>query len=84
MSDDDPTFRFFTRYDALGIPFPDPDTVCIGECEGTGYVPVEEHEREEPWRTLWLEAEQVEPADDGWHFVKCPACKGTGKRPGNG
>ena len=27
------------------------------------------------------EAEKEETADDGWHFVKCPECNGTGKRP---
>lgn len=82
MTDDE--FKFTDRYTALGIPFPDPDTVCKGECEGTGRVPVSEHEQEEPWRTLWLDAECIAPADDGWHFVRCPACGGTGKRPGNG
>jgi hypothetical protein len=69
------------RYDALGIPRPDPETVCLGQCEGTGYVPICKGEAEEPWRTLWLQAELKEPSKDDWHFVKCPVCNGTGKRP---
>ncbi len=27
------------RYQALGMPYPDPKTVCRGQCEGTGFVP---------------------------------------------
>ena len=27
------------RYKALGIPYPDPKTVCKGQCEGLGFVP---------------------------------------------
>lgn len=69
-----------TRYDAFGIPEPDPETMCKGQCEGTGFVPIEKDDEEEPWRSLWLEAEAKEPAKDGWHFVKCPDCNGTGKR----
>ena len=29
---------------------------------------------------LWEEAEKRGPGLDGWHFVKCPECAGTGKR----
>ncbi len=68
------------RYDALGIKPPEPDTCCLGQCEGTGWVPVAKDDKEEPFRTLWLEAESKKKADDGWHFVKCPKCGGTGKR----
>ena len=28
------------RYKAMGIPYPDPATVCKGQCEGTGLVPI--------------------------------------------
>ena len=28
---------------------------------------------------LWEEAELASPSDDGWHFVKCPDCLGTGR-----
>lgn len=34
------TFEFHDRYTALGIPRPDPATICPGACEGTGWVPV--------------------------------------------
>lgn len=71
---------FIDRYQALGIPYPDPATRCQDQCEGTGLVPIAEDDHEEPWRTLWLEAEARKPCDDGWHFVVCPSCQGTGKR----
>jgi len=67
------------RYDALGMAPPDPKTMCGGQCEGTGWVPVHGDDRDEPWRDLWLKAEKEEPTDDGWHFVACPDCGGTGK-----
>lgn len=73
--------EFTDRYEALGIPAPDPKTVCQGECEGTGVVPVGRDDMEEPWRSLWLKAEEEKPTDDGYHFVVCPSCNGTGKRP---
>lgn len=68
------------RYQELGIPYPDPETMCKGQCEGVGLVPIGRSEKEEPWYTLWLEAEKKCPTDDGWHFVCCPDCGGTGKR----
>jgi len=74
------TIEFTDRYQALGIPYPDPDTMCPGDCEGTGWVPINANETEEIYRALWLEAEQKAPSDDGWHFVKCPDCSGTGKK----
>ena len=82
--------NYVDRYTALGIPYPDTATVCKGECEGIGFVPIQggpsrsglrvEGNLEEPWRSLWLEAEKKQPSDDGWHFVKCPDCGGTGKK----
>ena len=71
--------EFTDRYQALGIPVPDPQTMCPDQCEGTGFVPVAKDDGEEPWHSLWLEAEAKNPAEDGWHFVRCPACNGTGK-----
>jgi hypothetical protein len=68
------------RYDALEIPRPDPTTMCDGQCEGTGHVPISANETEEPWRSLWVEAEAAPPAEDDWHFVRCPDCGGTGQR----
>jgi hypothetical protein len=75
-------FEFTDRYKALGIPYPDPKTVCLGYCEGTGWVPISEDVQEPKFRKLWLEAERKKPSDDGWHFVKCPDCRGTGRRFG--
>jgi len=74
-------FEFTDRYKTLGIPYPDPKTMCKGQCEGTGWVPISYDDMEEPFRTLWLEAEKKIPADDGYHFVKCPDCNGMGKKP---
>lgn len=90
MSEIKGNLEFVDRYMALGIPYPEPETVCKGQCEGTGFVPIQggslrgelrcEGNSEEPWRSLWLEAEKKNPSDDGWHFVKCPDCGGTGKK----
>ena len=68
------------RYQALGIPYPDPETVCPGDCEGMGIVPVQASDGNPVYRQRWLEVEKAEPADDGWHFVKCSDCDGSGKR----
>jgi hypothetical protein len=83
------------RYDALGMPHPDEETMCQGHCEGTGYVPVympEYDPKYDPKSSvstevddpefieLFLQAEMEFPTDDGWHFVKCPDCDGTGRR----
>lgn len=67
------------RYQALRINCPNPETMCKGSCEGTGLVPISKDKTDEPWKSLWLEAEKNEPTDDGWHFVTCPECGGTGK-----
>lgn len=91
----DAGFVFTDRYQALGIPYPDPDTMCHGDCEGVGFFPVylkggDRHAGEEGHLSiigeeenprviaLWHEAEAKSPADDGWHFVKCPDCDGSG------
>ena len=75
-------FEITDRYQALGIPYPDPETMCEGQCEGTGWVPVMADELDEPWRTLWLEAEKKAKIKGGTHFVQCPDCNGTGKKKG--
>lgn len=92
-------FTFADRYSALGIPRPNPDTICKGACEGTGKLPVFRMKAglelsvvrllwETPGDTdkrlteLWNEAEEKHPSKDGWHFVECPDCGGTGKRRG--
>jgi hypothetical protein len=28
---------------------------------------------------LWHDAERVKASEDGWHFVKCPSCHGSGR-----
>ena len=74
--------EFTDRYQALGIPYPDPETMCKGQCEGTGFVPIARYETDPVFKALWEEC-HANPHDepcDGWHFVKCPDCKGTGKR----
>lgn len=38
--------EFTDRYKALGIPYPDPKTMCQGYCEGTGLVPIHSSETE--------------------------------------
>jgi hypothetical protein len=56
--------------------------VCRGQCEGTGMVPVKlREETDQRFVSLWHEAEAKEPTDDGWHFVRCPDCHGSGKKP---
>ena len=70
------------RYDALGIIPPPPAECCAGQCEGTGWIPVQAQDADERLRTLWRDAETACPASDGWHFVKCPDCGGTGRKKG--
>lgn len=69
------------RYRALGIPYPDPMTMCSGQCEGTGIVPTR---REGEWVGLWDAEEAKKPSKDGYHFVICPECHGSGKKVPNG
>ena len=73
--DETSEFEFTDRYKALGIPYPDPQTMCRGQCEGTGYYPEDDSTNQ-----LWIKAEAKKPSEDGWHFVQCPECNGTGKR----
>jgi hypothetical protein len=68
------------RLRQLGFQLPTAAQACQGECEGSGIVPVHKHEREEPWRTLWEAQEALLPTPDGWHFVRCPECLGSGRR----
>ena len=99
--------EFTDRYQALGIPYPNPETVCLGHCEGTGMIPIFlGRERSEIFKKLWQEAhlkihtpigrlksfiKGIFTLDkiwlhmtfekcDGYHFIKCPDCNGTGKR----
>ena len=71
--------QFSDRYDVLGITPPKPGECCPGKCEGTGYVPIKEDESRPRFRKLWEIEEALQHASDGWHFVICPDCDGTGK-----
>ena len=50
--------EYTDRYRAMGIPYPDPATVCNGQCEGTGLVPIKYDEENEPFATLYLQAHE--------------------------
>lgn len=57
--------------------YPDPKTICKGDCEGMGLVPIK---KDDPgYEQKWQEAESKNPSDDGYHFVTCNDCNGTGK-----
>jgi len=71
-----------------GKNFPEPKTVCSGDCEGLGVVPifinkdlkldcVIADEIDPQYIQLWEQAEKLKKTEDGWHFVKCLSCKGT-------
>ena len=62
------------------MPYPNTETVCKGQCEGTGVVPIHKDNMKKSFHALWLEAEAKQPTEDGYHFITCPDCKGTGKR----
>lgn len=97
--DEDETVEFMDRYKAMGIPYPKKETMCLGQCEGTGLVPIYgknyidprtntvrpaddlgPSSQDEEYQRLWDEAEKDHPTDDGWHFIKCIDCGGTGLR----
>lgn len=82
MSETTEGLEFVTRYSALGIEEPDVATMCQGQCEGTGWVPIMADEDQEYWIKLWKQAHEAagEHECDGTHFVKCPDCNGSGKR----
>lgn len=76
---------FVDRYSATGTPRPERETVCRGQCEGMGVVPVAPDDMSQPWRRLWLEKEKKNgPSEDGYHFVTCPTCGGSGRRDKKG
>ena len=106
-------FEMTDRYQAMGIPYPDVDTMCQGHCEGTGYIPINKDEEDFILKSLWEDAHAVSHTFkrrvkdawgmltmkqlpklgsiahiwtgrkcDGWHFIRCPDCKGTGRRGG--
>lgn len=90
-------YEIVTRYGSGPDAFPDVSTMCPGDCEGTGYVPINfrepapgeayfvySDEDEALYRDAWETAEALEPSEDGYHFLTCPTCGGTGKAPSAG
>ena len=65
--------------DRYGGKYPDPETVCKGPCDGMGCFPVYKNATKPAHIVLWEKAEYKKSSKDGWHFVKCPDCSGTGK-----
>ena len=71
------------RYEATGTPYPDPTTMCEGQCEGMGCYPVKmtdeltSYEAQEVARVI---REGKMDLSDGYAFIKCEPCQGTGKR----
>lgn len=72
------------RYSALGIPYPNPDTMCKGQCDGMGFYPCKnDDEITQQELVLWNKAHE-ESRDcqrgkcDGWHFIDCSECAGSG------
>lgn len=71
---------FEDRYTATGRPHPNPWTICKGDCEGMGFYPSNDpSEWPEGTRPLGTPEPDGSP-DDGWRFIKCPDCRGTGRR----
>jgi len=50
-----------------------PDNGCEC-CSGTGWMPVTKSNMDEPLRSLWVQAEEDTPTEDGFHLVPCPKC----------
>jgi 2'-5' RNA ligase len=82
-----------TRYGTGSAALPDRATMCRGDCEGTGVVPINfkepapgtgyfvySDEDEKLYHDPWERAQAESPAADGWQFLTCPDCGGTGKR----
>ena len=77
------------RYSATGRLHPDPETVCEGKCEGMGIYPLQRGElNAEACKAKGGRLVVIGQVDnyghplpeDSWVFVRCPDCKGTGKR----
>lgn len=72
--------EFTDRYG--GGPRPDPETMCKGQCEGLGTYPCKEAEATSDELKLIEEIKSTQGrSEDGWYFIKCLDCNGTGKRP---
>ena len=66
--------------DRYGGRYPNPETICLGPCEGMGCFPVHRNESNPEYIALWKTAEKENQSQDGWHFVKCLDCNGSGRR----
>ena len=101
------SYEFTDRYKAMGIPYPDPNTMCKGQCDGVGFYPqsigdphispmelylwTKEHGKNHGLLyllKLWLKGYfqysfKYAFSCDGYHFITCPDCKGTGKNNAN-
>lgn len=78
--------------DRYGGNYPDPATVCEGPCEGMGMYPAYSAKYdtrtgsdvcrpvEQEDDTAAIEASDQTPGDDGWLFLTCADCGGTGVR----
>jgi hypothetical protein len=70
------TIEATDRYQSLN---PNPEAMCAGDCEGMRLVPVKADDDSPEYRRLWQQAHDREPhVCDGWHFVDCLDCGGTG------
>lgn len=80
MSTDENRSIATTRYGSSIMNLPDVGAMCRGQCEGTGVIPVDRFCEDPALSKLWDEAEAASRASDGYHFVTCPDCGGTGLR----
>lgn len=72
--------EFVDRYSATGTPYPNPWTICSGPCEGMGVFP-SDNPGEWPAGTRPPgEPEEDGTPDDGYRFISCERCNGTGRR----
>ena len=74
------------RYSATGTPYPDPKTMCEGECDGMGVYPTQktnlnkEAVKAKGGRLLIIgqKRKNNEPVEeDDFVMVKCPECCGS-------
>ncbi len=74
------TFEVSDRYTATGRPHPNRWTICKGDCEGMGFYPTDDPTEWPPGTRPAGTPEPDGTPDDGWRFIKCPKCNGTGRR----
>lgn len=80
--------EFVDRYSATGTPTPNKWTVCRGHCEGMGLypMPMQEWERTPSRERPHICPQRDEndawdfPPADGYLFVWCEKCNGSGRR----